>query len=70
MSTLAPHQERVVAERAELHERLEKLVAFVNDERFGSLDHDEQRRMQRQVRAMCDYREVLDERIAAFEVSA
>lgn len=63
---LPPHQQRVLAERAELDERLTKLQAFFSNPIFSGLPADEQDRLQKQAVAMQAYSEVLGERIAAF----
>lgn len=65
-SGLQPHQQRVVAERAELDERLEKLVKFFATDTFASLDREEQNRLTFQAATMTDYSSVLKERIEAF----
>lgn len=59
-------QQRVIAERAELYERLGKLLDFLGGARFLSLPEDEQGRMRRQAEAMNVYAGVLGDRIAAF----
>jgi len=66
VSHLAPHQQRVVAECAELDHRLEKLIEFMKCETFGRLDTDEQNRLSAQGAAMQDYSACLAERIAEF----
>jgi len=63
---MAPHQERVVTEKAELDEKLEKLRAFFSNPLFEGLDEAEKVMLQRQQKIMSDYSEVLMERIAAF----
>jgi len=63
---LQPHQERVVAERAELHTKVDRLDAFIRSDSFDMVPIDEQVRLARQLHIMMRYREVLDERIAAF----
>lgn len=63
---LLPHQQRVVAERAELRERLDKLGVFVNGATFPNVDYAEQNRLLRQQNLMMELLDVLDERIAAF----
>lgn len=63
---MQPHQERVVAERAELDEKRAKLTAFIDGEVFDALDAAEQDRLRRQQDAMSVYSDVLRERIAAF----
>jgi hypothetical protein len=66
MKPLQPHQERVLAERDQLSERLEKLLAFFNSEIFSQVDWLEQSRMKRQAIHMERYLNVLNERIQAF----
>lgn len=63
---LQPHQQRVVTEKAELDEKLEKLHVFFGTEIFAGLDDAEMDRLQRQAHHMEDYSAVLGERIAAF----
>lgn len=66
MSTLQPHQQRVVDEKAELDERTRKLDAFMGTQLFFDLPVDERRRLVRQFRLMNSLSMVLGERIAAF----
>lgn len=66
IKALAPHQQRVVAERDELNEKLIKLQAFTLSAVFMGLPDDERSRLHRQERAMLEYSAVLSERIAAF----
>lgn len=63
---MQPFQQRVVDEKAELDEKLVKLIAFFDMDLFASLPSDEQDRMKRQASAMTDYSVVLGERINAF----
>lgn len=63
---MQPHQERVVAERADLDEKRAKLSAFIDGQVFETLDAAEQDRLRRQQDAMSVYSDVLRERIAAF----
>ena len=64
---MAPHQERVVQERAELAEKLEKLDAFLNDqEKFRSLKFYDACLLIEQSELMRRYVIVLDTRIARF----
>jgi hypothetical protein len=63
---LQPHQQRVVAEKTELDEKLAKLDAFGRTPLFASLPADEQGRLNRQHSLMEQYSAVLGERIAAF----
>lgn len=61
-----PHERRVIEERAQLSERLEKLGTFLALPDFGKLESAEQDRLTRQHKIMREYLQVLDERIAAF----
>lgn len=63
---MAPHQERVVTEKAELDEKRAKLSTFFDTDLFASIDEDECRRLLRQADAMQVYSQILGERIAAF----
>lgn len=63
---MKPHQERVVAEKAELDDRLTKLRAFIGGPTFPAIDASEQDRLRRQARLMTELSQVLDERIKAF----
>lgn len=63
---LAPHQIRVVAERADLDARAERLRSFIMGDAFAGLPLDEQRRLYRQNMLMGELSSVLGERIAAF----
>jgi len=67
---LSPHQQRVVDERRDLDEKLAKLEMFFGTTIFASLDETEKSRLERQERAMCDYSNILRERIAAFQAAA
>jgi len=60
------YQRRVVDEREELSEKIVKLAKFFDTQVYQSLPVAEQDRMLRQLTHMNDYRDVLDERIAAF----
>lgn len=66
MASLQPHQQRVVIEKAELDEKLAKLLAFHGTATFNALPPDEQDRLIRQSVWMGEYSAVLGERIAAF----
>lgn len=63
---LAPHQQRVVDEKAELDEKLAKLSDFCATPIFARLDANEQSRLHQQGLAMSAYSILLDERITAF----
>lgn len=60
------HQERVITEKADLDEKIEKLRAFFTTSLFGGLDGEEQDRLSRQFGYMCSYSAVLGERIMVF----
>ena len=60
-------QQRVVEEKRELDEKLQKLEPFTITETYKALPKDEQARLVRQCYAMKDYSDVLGERIAAFQ---
>ena len=59
----ADFRDRVRQERAELDERIKKLWDFHATEAFAALDAEEQHRLGVQHAAMCDYSNVLAERI-------
>lgn len=69
IANLQPHQQRVVAEKSELDERLNKLLAFTLTPIFASLPVDEQGRLRKQAHYMQAYSNVLDQRIAAWSQS-
>lgn len=65
---MQPHQERVVAEKQELDEKLGKLRSFLVDSPiFRTLPEAEQLRLTHQYGVMLEYSAVLGSRIAAFE---
>ena len=63
---LQPHQQRVVTEKTELDEKIDKLTAFIDTPVFAGLDEAEQGRLVQQLHYMGHYTAVLGERIAAF----
>lgn len=65
-SDLPPYQQRVIAEKAELDERIEKLDAFLVTTTFHGLPASERNRLMFQGSAMRIYSRVLADRIAAF----
>lgn len=65
-SPLAPHQQRVLDEKAELDIRLSKLTAFFGTPIFTGLDEEERERLAAQARAMGEYSRILSDRIVAF----
>lgn len=68
MVTYAPHQQRVVDERAELVDKITKLDSFVAGSMFSTLAMEEQGRLSKQLEIMRDYATVLQARIDAFVV--
>lgn len=64
---MQPHQERVVAEKAELDEKIRKLTDFMeNNPIYNSLSAKDATLLARQKVYMLGYSEVLGERIATF----
>lgn len=63
---LQPHQQRVVDECTELHEKTTALGLFFGSKIFLSLPIEEQKRLNKQWQIMQQYVLILTERIAAF----
>lgn len=63
---LAPYQQRVVDEKAELSDKTDKLEAFICDFTYNGLPPAEQSRLTRQHLIMQLYEQVLSERISSF----
>jgi hypothetical protein len=64
---MAPHEQRVVDEKRELDEKLEKLTAFVRSSpNFKRLDGFDRSLLTQQRDAMLRYSVILGERIARF----
>jgi hypothetical protein len=64
---MQPHQQRVVDEKKELDDKLDKLKAFIETSPvFKSLHADERGRLGRQFDVMAEYSSILSQRIAAF----
>ena len=63
---MQPHQERVVAEKTELDDKLTKLKSFEAGPIYRSLPEDEQKRLSSQADVMQQYSDILGQRIAAF----
>ena len=65
---LPPHQQRVLDEKRELDEKLQKLTAFISSEKFSTIvqDEAERGRLVCQEETMKDYSAILAERIEAF----
>lgn len=67
VQNLEPHQYRLLNERAELRDRLEKLDLFIRSESFLMVPPPERDRLKRQANHMGEYLNVLNERVAAIE---
>jgi hypothetical protein len=64
---LAPHQQRVVDEKAELDKKAHALSQFIGTSlTFETIDPAEQERLKEQNDIMWQYSQILSERIAAF----
>lgn len=64
---LQPHEERVIAERAELEIKRQKLAAFIQGAgAFEDLDAEDQKLLRRQEAVMLEYTDVLNDRISRF----
>ncbi len=63
---LLPHQARLIIERDDLAEKLQKLTIFFDTESFKNIDSAEQKRLIRQASFMRGYLKILNERIQAF----
>ena len=63
---MAPHQQRVVDEKAALDEKIATLGKFLCGEFIKSLPQDEQARLSEQFDVMQVYSNILGARIAAF----
>ena len=66
-STVPPHQQRVIDEKAARDGEIDRLAAFVvSNPVFATLPQDEQARLRRQLDVMRELSVILGERIAAF----
>lgn len=63
---MAPHQQRVVDEKTELDEKLQRLRDFFGGAIYPNLSEEERDRLNRQAGVMQQYSDILGERIAAF----
>lgn len=59
------HIDRMIHERDQLSQRIEKLQAFIDGDKFKQLDAEEQQRMENQLVAMNLYLHALAERLEA-----
>lgn len=64
---VSPHEQRVLAEKEELGEKIVKLSQFIGtSEVFQGLDAEDQTLLREQWAAMLDYHDILEQRIARF----
>jgi hypothetical protein len=64
---LQPHQQRVVTEKQELDEKIDKLKAFIMESPiYQKLPDDERQRLNHQYDVMVEYSRILRARIEAF----
>lgn len=66
LQELQPHQQRVVDEKLSLDDKIIKLQAFTDSDRFTSVDPAEQDRLFEQLHVMRHYSRILGDRIQAF----
>ena len=66
---MQPHQQRVIDERQQLRERLDKLENFLAGDLFKSLSHEEGVLLWAQRGAMAQYLAVLDRRVAIWKLT-
>jgi hypothetical protein len=67
---MEPYQERVVQEKAELDDKIDKLDYFIGKEmKYGALPAKDRRLLQLQLAAMSLYSDILTQRIAAFDLN-
>lgn len=64
---MQPHEQRVVDEKNELGDKLEKLLTFLQTDFYKILSEKEQELLYFQSQAMQDYYEVLQQRIELFK---
>ena len=62
-NTPKDYKERMVVEFKELADRTEKLKKFFHSEAFNDLPAEKRELMERQYKAMCEYQDILGERI-------
>lgn len=67
MGNLTAYQQRVVDEKAELDEKITKLIGFFSNPIFPTISYSEKYRLIRQSAAMHEYSNILGERIADFK---
>jgi len=65
-SHLSPHQQRVIAEREQLADRIQKLEAFLHTDLYAGLPEDEQQLLKMQADAMVLYLGIINTRTSKF----
>lgn len=64
---MLPHQERVILEKKELDDKIDKLGKFIcTNNSFVDLDKDERESLMKQWNVMKEYSKILNERIMRF----
>ena len=66
---MEPHQQRVLEERQQLRERLDRLENFLASDLFRSLSHEDGVLLWAQRGAMAQYLAILDRRVALWKVT-
>lgn len=64
---MQPYQERVVVEHKELHDKIDKLIVFIDSDYFKQLDSDDQSLLKEQLDIMMKYRSILIKRMNRFQ---
>ncbi len=62
------YQERVIEEKKELDEKINRLSNFINSDKYNQIDVSGRIRFDRQLAAMQTYSNILNERINTFTV--
>ncbi|AVJ20994.1 MULTISPECIES: hypothetical protein [Pseudomonas] len=63
---MPPHQQRVIAEREQLADRIQKLEAFLHTDLYAGLPEDEQQLLKMQADAMVLYLGIINTRTSKF----
>ena len=61
-----PWQDRVITERDELQDKIDRLMDFLMSPQFNKLDRQNQALLNRQCFFMCEYASILNQRIKMF----
>ena len=64
---MLPHQERVVLEKQELDNKIDKLYVFIKSEKYKELDLIDQQLLATQFSLMLSYSATLSRRIETFQ---